>query len=395
MTSGIYRNRRLLETIRMLAFFKSRYCKLLAALLLAIAGWTIYTKTATPVATPLFTSGLYQDYRSLWQVPTKDSTIAAQRLFTEELRARPNLPLAKKVLSETNANPLWAEFLFALIPWNGSLNDYLFTAQSIIHQNPRYQGMGVEPFREDQFYEGNLPSQVAEIRGTTLIRMGQPMIHTNSLLRWITTPYASPEFLEFIKGQKSHIYINLMKREGEEGTLTKSLEKLGEQWPQLLVFTLDKNSDFYHQKKPLKQDFKTEFLNELIKKEGNYYFPQEFSQEELVALLLQVEDRYFSGREPETQEERKDFIELTYIALLDYLVEKFQPQSVNITCKQCIDRGPSLIALWLYSQKTFSDEEIAVQLIVPPLLFHNRASHLSRLERFVSASSRIKSIDND
>lgn len=366
--------------------------KILATVFLFICIWAYFESRNTQNPTPLFTSGIYKEYRTLWDQPTSESTLEAHQAFTEKLRAIPNRPLTKKIFSETDASSLWEAFLFELAPWTGSLSDYLLTTQRALHSDPRFQGMGEESDIEDQFLDGNLPSWIARINDTSLIRMGQPMIHSNGPMKWVYAPQASPEFMEFVNGQKSHLYVNLMKRNGTEGSLSRSIEQLGETIPHLMVITLDKNSDFYHQNTPPKADFKTEFLNELLKEEENYSFPKEFPREELVSLLLAVQNHYFAGKNPETVEERKDFIELTYIALLDRLVEKYHPQTLNITCKQGIDRAPSLIALWLYSQKTHSDKEIAVQLLAPPLLFHNRASHLSRLERFNSAAKRLENV---
>jgi hypothetical protein len=64
------------------------------------------------------------------------------------------------------------------------------------------------------------------------------------------------------------------------------------------------------------------------------------------------------------------------------------PETMNITCRQGIDRGPSFSALWLYKNGVFNLDQATVHLFVPPLLFHNRAPHASRIERFVSASKR-------
>lgn len=363
--------------------------KILAPVFLLICIWTYFEVQENSIPTPLFTSGLYKDYRTLWNDPTSASSLAEHQEFTEQLRESPNPSLIKKIFAQTDAKDLWAEFLFDLAPWNGSLSDYLISTQNTLHADPRFQGIGDETLVEDQFYFGNLPTWIANLNGTNLLRMGQPMIRRNGPLKWIAKSHPSPEFLEFIQGQKSHLYVNLMKRDGNEGLLSHSIEKLGDTIPNLIIVTLDKNSDFYHQNVSLKADFKTEFLNELLKEEGNYFFPKDFPREELIQVLLNVQERYFSGNTPVTKDERRDFIELSYIVLLDRLVEKYHPETMNITCKQGIDRAPSLIALWLYRHKTHSDQEIAVQLLAPPLLFHNRASHLSRLKRFNSAAKRI------
>ncbi|MFV0339531.1 MAG: hypothetical protein ACK5MA_02715 [Parachlamydiaceae bacterium] len=372
----------------MRALFKPHYLKILSFLTVVLAWFILVEREAQINSPPLFSSGLYNAYRTEWNAPTSTPTLQDHQQFVERLRRASDPIEIKRIYLNHAVNHLWADYLFDLAPWNGQLSKYLLSTQQQLHEDPKFNGIH-EPRLEDQFYYGNLPSKVSEIQGCSLIRIGQPMIYSNGLTRWITTPQPSPEFLQFIQGQKSHLYVNLMKREGEEGPLSRSLEKLGATLPNLLVVTLDKNSDFYHQKEPLQADFKTTFLNKLIDKNGAYSFPDSLSEDELVALILAVQEHFFNGNSPETIDERKDFIELTYIALFDRLVEKYQPQSMNITCKQGIDRGPSLMALWLYSHHAMPDQEIAVQLLAPPLLFHNRASHLSRIERFNSAALRL------
>jgi hypothetical protein len=373
----------------MRSLVKSHYFKLLIIASAFFLSWVAISQGESKSdATPLFSSGLYSAYRTEWNAPTNTPSLQEHQLYTEKLRRESDLTTIKRIFLNNKANYLWANFLFNLAPWNGNLSEYLISTQKQLHNNPTFSGIH-ESHLEDQFYYGNLPSKVTKIHECDLIRIGQPLIYSNGLTQWITTPQPAPEFLQFIQGQKSHLYVNLMKRDGEEGPLSKSLEKLGAALPNLLVVTLDKNSDFYHQKEPLQADFKTVFLNKLLDKSGAYSFPESFREDELIALILDVQERFFDGTPPKTAEERKDFIELTYIALLDRLLEKYQPQSINITCKQGIDRGPSLLALWIYSHQAMSDQEIAVQLLAPPLLFHNRSSHLSRLERFNSAALRI------
>ena len=54
-----------------------------------------------------------------------------------------------------------------------------------------------------------------------------------------------------------------------------------------------------------------------------------------------------------------------------------------------MDRGPSLMTLWLFQQQAINDAELVVMLLAPPLLIHQRTSHAPRLARFISAAKRL------
>lgn len=263
-------------------------------------------------------------------------------------------------------------------------------------EDPRFDSVKHDSSYEDQFLEGNLPTRIAQIKKTTLIRFGQPLGVSRTFTSWFLSPNLSLEFLYFVQQQSSHLYVNLMKREGTERPLSQTLERLEEQIPGLYVVSLDKNSSFYWQKdepENMKSSaFKQVFMDNLASK--SFYWTRYLNKDEwtkdLQAILEGVHRRYFKNSESLTHAERQDFIELSYLAILDRLIEKFSPASMNISCRQAIDRAPSLIALWMLQKKQFDDREITAQLLAPPVVIHNRPSHPSRIERFLSAAKRLQ-----
>ena len=191
-----------------------------------------------------------------------------------------------------------------------------------------------------------------------------------------------------------------MKRKGQEAAASASIEHLEKQVSHLRVVTLDKNSSFYWQDDeaadlPL-SEFKSVYFHELIKENGPYYWSSHLDPAEWKGELQQILDetgtRYFSAESSLNQQERQDFIELSYIAILNHLVKKWEPPSINITCKHALDRGP-LSVLWMLEQGIGTSKEVAALLLAPPLLVHNRPSHRYRIARLVSAAERMAKLD--
>jgi len=174
---------------------------------------------------------------------------------------------------------------------------YLQEARKKLKEHPKFSGKAKKPSFEDQFLEGNLPSFIAHINDKTkLIRIGQPLCETPHLLSsWFSSFKISPEFLLFIKNQPKHLYVNLMKRTGVEGPMTKGLEELENECKNLHVITLDKNSSFYWQNDQEYSEileslrFKEMFLEQMSACKGNYFWSSHLNpsswKEELHELL--------------------------------------------------------------------------------------------------------------
>lgn len=274
---------------------------------------------------------------------------------------------------------------------------YLLQTTKELHDNPSFAGIGVKPLHEDQFLQGNIPSFVANItEKTKLIRFGQPVF----TLMWMSFPKISPEFIHFLQNQNAHLYVNLMKRKGVEGSITNVLENLENRCENFFIITLDKDSSFYWQNDQEYPElieavkFKQQFLDHMNQQKGNYYWSKHLLpfewKNELSRLLDEVHASPFHNQTFLNRKERQDFIEIAYLAILDKLVDKWPISSMNITCRQGMDRGPSLMVLWMLKKGISSKEELCGLLLSPPLIIHNRASHLSRIERFISAGQRIQ-----
>lgn len=279
-----------------------------------------------------------------------------------------------------------------------NIYSYLMGTLSVLRKDQKFDGSDHETIHEDQYLHGNFPSYLFTLpnsAGTKIIRMGHPL-SSLSRIPWVT-PSVYPEFLAFVQMQPSHLYVNLMKRSGEEYSASKALERLEKENANFALVTLDKNSAFYTQKErsaSMKSlEFKDLYFAHLTAKDGDFHWPMRLNQGNWQAQLKEILDkthqRYFDEKTELNRQERLDFIELSYLAILDQLVEILQPNSMNITCRQCMDRGPAQYVLWMLQKNQVNEQELAALLLAPPLLLHNRPSHPSRIERFISAAERM------
>lgn len=280
----------------------------------------------------------------------------------------------------------------------------LFAALQYLREGKKFSGTMHEIDHEDQYLHGNLPFLLFTLPNrseTKVLRMGLPLDYFSKYhWPWIS-PAFYPEFLYFLQNQPTgHLYVNLMKRKGAESASSYALEKLEKEIPHLMVVTLDKNSNFYWQTEkeyPTQgesEEFKRFYYKKLTSENGDFYWTMHLDRDEwnkqLRVILDEVHQNLFSNQQMLNRQERLDFIELSYLAILDHLADKLQPGSMNITCRQCMDRGPSLYVLWMLQKNLITDKELAAYLLAPPLLIHNRPAHPSRIERFISASRQMR-----
>lgn len=289
------------------------------------------------------------------------------------------------------------QFLYTFLPEpkGADFVAYVPAALQLLRENPKFQESNELP-PENGYLRGNLPSIQFRRGNTEVIRLGVPLTIPSFPKSLFIAPEIDPEFLLFTRLQQGHFYVNLMRRKGAEEALSKAMERLEEENPFFYIITLDKNSSFYRQEEDYPdhmdaQSFKEMFLERLTEKNGNYFWsshldPIAFKQD-LTVILDKVEGQFFHSSFL-NREERQDFIELTYIEILNHLIKKWDPPSMNITCKHAIDRGPSTSVLLMIADQGVDEKKMAAHLLAPPLLFHGRPSYPSKIGRFVHAAKR-------
>jgi hypothetical protein len=263
----------------------------------------------------------------------------------------------------------------------------------------------------DPFLQENTPYHLFNTDKCAFIRMGTPT--KEGFFACITrTASVNEEFRAFLESYEEtgerHLYINLQDRlKGHPGydeePRCKALENLALHHPKsLLIVSLNKNIAFWHQSGQFKDlcsatSFKEEFLKQLLA--GGYHFCEEahITKELLKKLLFIVHEEFFANSHQLTLTERQDFVEIFYTFLIEYLIETLKPASVNITCKDGIDRaGTSRALYYLYDQlKTKGHlspttiSHLKAILFAPALLVKKRPPTYHRFCRFQSAASRL------
>lgn len=332
-------------------------------------------------------------------------TLSSASILPEEENARSFYQdLVQWIFLQADLRPSTLNYFYSLVqgPQAATFEALIPTLKALRAEKKFSRVRLDEEPSKDPFLHGNLPYRLLTLpndSATVVFRMAYPLNDLNKLhLPWVTL-FPQAEFLTFIENQPRHLYVNLMKRKGSESSASQALEQLETRHSNLCVVTLDRNSDFYWQNSKIypaaldSSTFKTLFLNQLLDQEGSFYWTTALDlpnwKNELNSILDHVLTMYFPKQSFLDREERLDYIELAYLAILDKLVEKLNPSSMNITCRQCMDRGPALYVLWMLQKNQISEKELVALLLTPPILIHNRPSHLSRIERFRSAAKRI------
>lgn len=268
---------------------------------------------------------------------------------------------------------------------------------------------------EDNFLRGDFPSKLYRVKNTQVVRMSNVARDTAWDEDFHTKEAElNPEFRNYIHAltlqKKHHLYINLMDNKGQEKIKTQPIKDL-ETDPLtsegIFVVCLNKNkySLFYDQigrfyKRSGAHQFKLDFLSALQDPEGDYYWSNKLDKEswfgELKQLIDQVHQRFFAAKETLSRAERLDFIELAYASIIDALLDKLQPDFVNMTCKQGVDRGPSVYSLYYLYEKGKSGSvgdseraEFLYLLLAPSIIYHNRTGQKYGMERIQPTANRL------
>ncbi len=286
------------------------------------------------------------------------------------------------------------------IPEEGILMKTARTLRRVSSSTPFFSwDPGEYSLRSLSFTEGN----------TDFLRMPCPVTGSNMF------PNIDLLFIGYLrdlkaKGEK-HFYINNQSRDpdcdnrnfaeaGLESKRVRKLEELAESKEFKGVFhviSLPRDSHFYAQKEDKNLTFtafRQEYLGLITGNRQGFYIPDDLRDPEAFAKILdEVHGTYFSARTELSREERKDFIHLFDAHLSEYFLSRLQPESVNITCKDGVDRavGSSLLLQALLLRKRgekLAREDILYGAAWPAVLYHARAPKVHRHERFFNALAR-------
>ncbi len=272
----------------------------------------------------------------------------------------------------------------------------------------------IVPF--DPIAQENLPSRLYEIqrkgKKIDIIRIPSPT--KQSLIHKVEVVHEFRGFLRSLTQEspvRKHLLINLQDRTSwKEYARSRALETLqmnAEFNQQLIVLTLPKDTDFYHQNNEYLNlnsavDFLKIFAEQInSSEECGFFFPAQLKKGELTRFtemaLPAIHKLFFHSKNTLTRRNREDFIEIFYQFLLLKCIDMVEPGSISFTCKDAIDTGAA-------SQSTFygflklltgdlsgkEEQDFLRWLLYTPALFiRERAIDPERLNRTLSALERI------
>ena len=257
----------------------------------------------------------------------RQDTAWGQMLFDDEkfrtlLHKFPSGPLLK--ILDTVRHDQDEGILIPFDPWiQGNLPSHLFTLQ-----------------------KGERKTQVEVLAFAAPIR--QSMIHRVEII---------DEFRGFLRHLaslgKKHLLINLQDRlswrETARSTAIEDLQKNQTFAKNLIVLTLPKDTDFYHQRNvfgDLHQAslFLLAFKEQLDQPEKNgFYFPSQWKKNDLLkfadSVFPAIHKYVFEEKNTLTRQMREDFIEIFYQILVVEAMNRFGADSLSFTCKDGVDTG--------------------------------------------------------
>ncbi len=251
---------------------------------------------------------------------------------------------------------------------------------------------------------GNLPYTWTSLRyesnATDLIRM--PAV-TRDL------PYGcqiAEEFAAYIdtidRLNHLHLYVNLMdKRHGNEKMRSRVLDEWVKERNKmkkrgLILISLDKNSPHYSsglcgKSESIERSQFKERLFAWLRDPLLHHWP--IKGDELDHIIKEAIDRVEGTLKLPLRVDQRScraFLDFAQSEMLHRFLAKLVPQSMNISCKNCIDRGPAqqvLLSSWLNyleGQAVF-DADRALMLLAPAWLVSGRAMQRDRFDRCISA----------
>ncbi len=188
------------------------------------------------------------------------------------------------------------------------------------------------------------------LKKVKMIRMASPTRES-----WIEKPHVVEEFKGFLsylkRHDKKHLYINKQKTWGEEGKRSDKIIELELEYDNFFCVCLPSDGDFYLQTGRFEnvqqvEIFKPLFCRMLRGKinSGYYHIPKAWREDHdfcvgLNRVIDDVHALYFENKKELLTTERKLFIDLAYTHLIVYFLQFSKVDSVNITCRDGIDRA--------------------------------------------------------
>lgn len=255
---------------------------------------------------------------------------------------------------------------------------------------------------KDTHLKGDLPSALFTFDQTKIIRTALTIRDMDWAEKGGENPEVIQEYKQFLRHYaskgKTNLYVNLITTDEQEIHAVRAIQEL-EFDPAfqdaIIVVRLDRNSPFYKQANALEIQNADAFMKEFFETLMNpswYSWSQRLRMDEwkeaLQIMISEVHHGIFQAKSVLTLDERKQFIDLVNLKIVTTLIDRFHPDSANISCRSTVDRGPSLYTLlYLYSlgpkeQLSFEEKRMAsTMLFAPGLLARNRLQYYDKVGR--------------
>ncbi len=343
------------------------------------------------------------------RLPRNEADALFERLLEKAIQHKP--------LIQEGKNPLWL--------WN-SLLDEDEKLRDRLKQYPNGPMMKtLDIMREGEEREGydplvqeNLPYSLFTLEGgvlhTQFLHIPAPVVQM-----YINKVEIAEEFKAYLrglsqKGKKEKLLLfNLENRtswqEHARSAALEELQKIAEFTGHLVVITLPMDTDFYYQSDVYEnlddsKSFKMALLEQLASGEAcGFYIPAGLLGKELTDFAEKsvdlIHELFFAKKATLTRKNRLDFIELFYLFLEAYFIEKTTPDYCSFTCKDAVDTGAVAGASFFSLVKILGnkpdwaekDKSLLLHLLyAPAMMVRERAVDKSRLHRFVSALSLVQ-----
>lgn len=307
--------------------------------------------------------------------------------------------------------------------WTRLANDYQALSKFVKRHPNGPMGRVLDLLQEggrqifDPLWQQNLPCKLfaIEIQNNRILNIHLP---SPTVQEFVNKANVNEEFKNYLraclKGPncKKHLMINLQNRtswrENVRCVALEELQKLEEFDKQLIVVTLPKDTEFYHQLAPYNRDNHTTVFLDHLRGHVNdlnagFYLPENLKKtisprfiNGLTQAILRI---FFSNKNVLTREQRMDFIEIFYLFLKLKLIEITKPDSFSLTCKDGADIGATANASLMGFLKLMNAEQLSETdlgsinaiLHTPAMLNRERVVHPSRFNRMLSALRSIES----
>ncbi len=263
----------------------------------------------------------------------------------------------------------------------------------------------------DSLVQNNLPGHWYSILWSgyksILIKMPSPT-HQEQIDKAVINDEFKCFLRSYAKGliPKRHLVFNLQDRtswrEHARSSVLEELQKHEDFKKQLVVVTLDIDTDFYYQEASYAHVNQTEtfvhqFEELLQDQNAGFLFPPELSNALFASfcsdLMQAVHKVFFGSKNVLSQLQRIDFIELFYVFLQLKVLEGVRPHSFSFTCKDAVDIGSTFSAKMFVILKLFNQEELSLHdlayldMIVfsSALLQRERVVQRERFQRMLAA----------